>query len=199
MADADLAAQPASAGHVIPGSAPGDGVTITELQGIALATLQARRGQSEALRGRIADHYQLELPQRPAIVRGTDVAVVGLAPQHWLALSSSDPSLTKTLKGLTAGLASVSDQSGGYALCRVGGPAARSTLAKGFPIDLDPVAFGIGDAATTVVGHIGAGIWRVADDDGGGPVFEISVFRSLTNSFLDWFAISAAEFGCRWR
>ncbi|RJF76340.1 sarcosine oxidase subunit gamma [Rhodopseudomonas palustris] len=199
MADADLAAQPASAGHVIPGSAKGDGVTIIELRGLALATLQARRGQSEALRSRIATTYQLDLPDRPAIAHGRDVAFVGMAPQTWLAISESDASLVRTLKTSTAGVASVSDQSGGYAVFRVTGPAVRAALAKGFPIDLEPTAFKVGDAATTVVGHIGASIWRNPDDADGSPVFEISVFRSLTRSFLDWFAGSAAEFGCHWR
>jgi len=53
------------------------------------------------------------------------------------------------------------------------------------PIDLDPRAFKRGDAATTIVSHIGATIWRCDDDADGNACFEIALFRSLCQSFWD--------------
>lgn len=197
---ADLAAQPASVNFAPPRSALGDGVAITERLDLALATVQVRGGQLAALRARIGESYQLALPDRPVIVSTPAISVVGLGPEHWLAMSATtDPAFVATLKTRLAGLASVSDQSGGYAVFRVGGRAIGATLAKGFPIDLAPASFKPGDAATTVVSHIGATIWRCSDGLDGRPVFEISLFRSLAESFLEWFWESAAEFGCRFK
>ncbi|MDU1665201.1 MAG: sarcosine oxidase subunit gamma family protein [Bradyrhizobium sp.] len=95
-------------------------------------------------------------------------------------------------------LASIVDQSGGYVVFRVGGPAIRDVLAKGFPIDLHERAFPPGAAATTVAAHIGAIIWRNEDQDGCAS-FDIAVFRSLSRSFWHWFSEAAAEFGCEVR
>lgn len=176
----------------------GDRVTISERQSLALATLQARRGQEAALRQRVREHFLVELPARPAIVRAENIAFVGLGPQTWLAMGETDVQrFSGSLRTQVSELASVSDQSGGYVVFRVGGDAVRRTLAKGFPIDLDPRAFGIGDAASTIVSHIGVTIWRRDDTASGSPCFEISLFRSLAESFLDWFVESAAEFGSR--
>ncbi|WP_454643747.1 sarcosine oxidase subunit gamma [Bradyrhizobium liaoningense] len=176
----------------------GDRVTIFERRSLALATVQARRGQDAALRERIKQQYQVELPGRPEIVGADGIAFVGLGPQTWLAMSETDGlGFGLSLRTQLGELASVSDQTGGYVVFRVGGNAARQTLAKGFPIDLDARAFRVGDAASTIVSHIGATIWRRDDAADGSPCFEISLFRSLAKSFLDWFVDSAAEFGAR--
>jgi methylglutamate dehydrogenase subunit D len=179
---------------------PGGGVTITERTGLGIATMQARQGQDASLRERIRQHFLLELPGRPAIVRAGSVSFTGIGPHHWLALSEGGSHMfSGSLRALVAPLASVSDQSGGYIVFRVGGRAIRDTLAKGFPIDLDPRAFKPGDAATTIVSHIGATIWRCDDGADGSACFEIALFRSLSQSFWEWFLSSAAEFGCQWQ
>lgn len=176
----------------------GDRVTISERQDLALATLQARRGQETALREHVKQHFRVELPARPAIVCAENIAFVGLGPQTWLAMGETNiQGFSGSLRTQLGELASVSDQSGGYVVFRVGGDAVRQTLAKGFAIDLDPRAFGVGDAASTIVAHIGVTIWRREDNADGSPCFEISLFRSLAASFLDWFVESAAEFGSR--
>jgi methylglutamate dehydrogenase subunit D len=183
-----------------PRDMPGAGVTIMERRGLALATLQARRGQEQALRARITQSFKVDLPKRPGFVTGRDIAFVGLGPQTWLAISETDArSFHASFRSLVDGMASVSDQSGGYAVFRVGGTAIRDTLAKGFPIDLDENVFRSGDAATTVVSHLGATIWRRDDAPDGTACFEISLFRSLAQSFWDWFSESAAEFGWTWQ
>jgi methylglutamate dehydrogenase subunit D len=179
---------------------PGGGVTIGERLGLGIATMQARQGQDASLRERIRQHFLVELPDRPAIVRAGGVSFAGIGPQHWLALNDDGGHLfSGSLRALVTPLASVSDQSGGYVVFRVGGRGIRETLAKGFPIDLDPRAFKPGDAATTIVSHIGATMWRCEDDTNGSACFEIALFRSLSQSFWEWFMSSAAEFGCHWQ
>ena len=196
MADTALFGQPALPAAALP-QQPGAGVTITERIGLGIATMQARQGQDASLRERIRQHFLLELPGRPAIVRAGGVSFTGIGPHHWLALSDGGGHMfSGSLRALVAPLASVSDQSGGYIVFRVGGHAIRDTLAKGFPIDLDPRAFKPGDAATTIVSHIGAIIWRCDDGADGSACFEIALFRSHAQSFWEWFVSSAAEFGC---
>lgn len=178
----------------------GDGVTICELRGLGIATMQSRKGKHAFLRERIRQHFLLELPDRPAIARAGEITFAGLGPNYWLALSeSAGPLFGMSLKQIVAPLASVADQSGGYAVFRVGGPAIRDVLAKGFQIDLHPRAFEIGAAATTIVAHIGASIWRCEDNFDGSACFEIALFRSLAKNFSTWFSSGAAEFGGEWQ
>ncbi len=198
MADPALSPRPALSDVGQP--QPGGGVTICELRGLGMATMQARKGQYAFLRERIRQHFLLELPDRPAIARAGEIAFAAIGPNLWLALSeSAGPLFGMSLKQIVAPLASVADQSGGYAIFRVGGYAIRDVLAKGFQIDLHPRTFEPGAAATTIVAHIGATIWRCEDDVDGSPCFEIALFRSLAKSFSTWFSHSAAEFGCEWQ
>ena len=198
MADTAFSPSPALCDAGQPQS--GGGVTIGERHGLGIATMQARRSQEAALRERIRQHFLIELPSSSTLVRAGEVAFVGISPEHWLALHERDRHLfSASLRQVTSPLASIADQSGGYAVFRVGGRAIRQTLAKGFAVDLHPRAFRVGDAATTIVAHIGATIWRCDDDADGSARFEIAVFRSLAQSFWTWFSDSAAEFGCSWQ
>jgi heterotetrameric sarcosine oxidase gamma subunit len=175
----------------------GGGVTFCERLGLGIATIQSRKRQDSALRDRIRQHFLLELPSRPAIASAGEVSFVGTGPGRWLALSeNAGPLFGGALRQIVAPLASVADQSGGHAVFRVGGKSIKEALAKGFAVDLHPSAFGTADAATTVVAHIGATIWRCDDDAEGHARFEIAVARSLAQSFWNWFSNSAAEFGC---
>jgi len=92
-------------------------------------------------------------------------------------------------------VASVSDQSSGYALLRLTGPKLRDALAKMLPIDLHERAFATGDVASTLASHVGVTLWRLEDGADGSPVFEIAMFRSLAGSFWHALTSSAAEFG----
>ncbi|MGY2843493.1 sarcosine oxidase gamma subunit [Bradyrhizobium sp. USDA 4510] len=129
---ADPVLSPRSALSDIGQSQPG-GVTICELRGLGLATMQTRKGQHALLRDRIRQHFLLEIPTGPAIVRAGEIAFAGIGPNYWLAMSEgAGPLFGMSLKQIAGPLASVSDQSGGYAVFRVGGYAIRDVLAKGF-------------------------------------------------------------------
>ncbi|MCC8962417.1 sarcosine oxidase subunit gamma [Bradyrhizobium sp. Pear76] len=197
MADSVLSSRPALD---IGQSQHGGGVTIYELRGLGLATMQTRKGQHALLRDRIKQHFLLDLPMSPAIARAGEIAFAGIGPNYWLAISeSAGPLFGMSLRQIVAPLASVSDQSGGYAVLRVSGHAIRDALAKGFQIDLHPRAFEVGAAATTIVAHIGVTIWRCEDNADGNACFEIALYRGLAKSFSSWFSSSAAEFGCDWQ
>jgi sarcosine oxidase subunit gamma len=99
--------------------------------------------------------------------------------------------LARDLAQRLAGLASISDQSGGRTVIRVSGPRARDVLAKGLPIDLDPRAFPLGSAATSVIALMGVQLWQTEDTRS----YDIAMFRSVSQSFWRWLTASSAEFG----
>jgi heterotetrameric sarcosine oxidase gamma subunit len=137
-----------------------------------------------------AEAYEVNLTKRPRACAGRNVTFLWAGPDHWTVVGD-DPELAKGLARHFAGLAAVIDQSSSRAALRIGGSKARETLTKGVLIDLHPRSFQAGDVALTSIAHIGALLWQVDDD----PTFEISVFRSMAESFWHWLQQSAAPFG----
>jgi sarcosine oxidase subunit gamma len=83
----------------------------------------------------------------------------------------------------------VCDQSHGWGLLRLSGPARHAVLAKGCMLDLDPAIFGDGATAMTSIAHGNLQLWR------DGETFNLAMPRSLAGSLWHWLAASAAEFG----
>jgi sarcosine oxidase subunit gamma len=180
-------------------AAPSDrssGVLVSDRNGLGLATVLARKQQRERLAARVREHFGIELPHGPWRAATGDVAFAGTGPGGWLATCEAGANaFAITLTQLLGGVASVADQSDGFAVLRLSGPRVRDALGKLLAIDLHPSAFRPGDVAATIAAHIGVTLWRLEDDAGGVPVFEMAAFRSLAESL--WHAIgeSAAEYG----
>jgi len=174
----------------------GRGVIVCDRDGLGLATVLVRKAKNEALAQRLLEHLRIELPQGPQRTTAGDLALIGTGPGAWLATQErGGNAFAPSLREWIGDLASVSDQSDGYAVLRLSGPKVRDTLFKLIPIDVHPREFKIGDVASTVAAHIGVTLWRLEDDGNGSPVFEIAVFRSLAASFWHALGESAAEFG----
>ncbi|HEY9348096.1 MAG TPA: sarcosine oxidase subunit gamma family protein [Inquilinus sp.] len=105
---------------------------------------------------------------------------------------SEQAGFVRELADAISTFAAVSDQSDGLAVLRVSGPQARDALIKGVGLDLHPRAFGPGDAAVTVIAHVGAQLWQLDNR----PSYEVAVYRSFAGSLWRWLEASAAEFGC---
>jgi heterotetrameric sarcosine oxidase gamma subunit len=184
-------------GLAIPGSygrSSGEaGVVISERIGLGLATVAACKGKADALGEAVASAYGVQLPSSSHVVQGPQVSFVGYGPGQWLAVSESlaNEALARDLSEKLQGLASISDQSGGRAVLRLRGPKARDVLAKGLPIDLDPRAFPLGSAATSAISHMGVQLWQSDDTRS----YDITIFRSVSESFWRWLTASAAEYG----
>lgn len=177
-------------------NAAGRGIVVTDRDGMALATVLVRKGQSAALTQRVRESLGIELPRGARRAAAGDVAFAHTGPEAWLATSEvGGNTFALTLKDAIGDLTSVSDQSSGYAVLRLTGPKIRDALAKMLPIDLHHRAFAPADVASTSALHVGATLWRLEDAADGSPVFEIAVFRSLVGSFWHSLASSAAEFG----
>ncbi len=197
MSKRPLHALSALAGIAVPGrfgKPDGEpGVMIGELSGLGLATVASRQGQDAALKSAVLQAYGVQLPESSRVAQGSAVSFIGYGLGQWLAVSESlaHEALAGDLSQRLAGLASISDQSGGRTVLRVSGPRARDVLAKGLPVDLDPRAFPLGSAAASIIGHMGVQLWQVDDTRS----YDIAVFRSLSQSFWRWLTASAAEFG----
>ena len=197
MSDRTLHPLSALSGIAVPGRyGRGEGepsLVITELTGLGLATVACRKGQAAALSAAVRNAYGVDLPASSRVAQGAAVRFSDYGPGQWLAVSVAlaNEALAVDLAAKLQGLASVSDQSGGRTVLRIGGSRARDVLAKGLPIDLDPRAFPLGSAATSAISHIGVQLWQ-ADDT---RSYDIAIFRSLSESFWRWLTASAAEFG----
>lgn len=169
------------------------GVTIGERIDLGLASVAARQGQADGLKASVREAYGVSLPEGPTVSRGKDIAFIGTGPGEWFAVSETlkNESLAEDLAEKLKGLASVSDQSSGRAVIRLGGPRARDVLAKGLAIDLDPRVFGTDAAATSTISHMGVLVWRAGEAD----AYDVALFRSVGESFWRWLTASAAEFG----
>jgi sarcosine oxidase subunit gamma len=192
-----LRAKSALAGVAVPGrygrSYGEPGIVISERIGLGLATVAARRGKADALSQAVANAYGVDLPTSSRVIQGSQVSFIGYGPGQWLAVSASlaNEALARELSAKLAGLASISDQSGGRTVLRISGPHARDVLAKGLPIDLDPRAFPLGSAATSAISHMGVQLWQLDDTRS----YDLAIFRSVSESFWSWLTASAAEFG----
>lgn len=164
---------------------------IEERLDLVTATVMSR-GDDRALAAKIHDEFGLALPSTPRRVSNGVKALVGIGPGVWLAaFDKASPLMASELASSLKGLASVSDQSSTYAVLRISGPSARQILSRGAFIDFDPLAFGAGSAAVTVISQIGVIVWQVDDV----PTFEIALFRSYAGSFWHWIQANCAALG----
>lgn len=156
-------------------------LSIETREGFGLVTIMARKG---VFADRIGSALGMEAPVAPAYRIGFEgTALVGTGPGMWLGYAPTpDADWSENLQRRVDGLASVSDQSGGYRIVRLSGAGARVVLRRGAPIDFDPSVFGSGSAVSTVISHIGVIVWQLDD----APTYEIAVFRSFFDSFRHW-------------
>jgi len=175
------------------GRAEGEpGVTVRARDDLALARVIVRKGRADDLATAVRARYGLDLPATPRRVGQGGLAFIWSGPGQWLALAEDGRDLARELTDAIGAFAAVSDQSDGLAVLRVAGPCARDALIKGVGLDLHPRAFGPGDAAVTVIAHVGVQLWQLDDR----PSYEIAAYRSFAGSLWRWLEASAAEFGC---
>lgn len=151
------------------------GVEIRVRHPLSIVTVIARMGQGEAT----------------AAVLGNYTAQWAGPDQYFIvAEGRGEGALYRELKTALAGIASVTDHSHGRVIIRIAGPKARNVLAKGSAVDLYPDEFAIGKSALTQMAHIGVHLTRIGED-----AYDLSVFRGFAESFWQWIAGQAEEFG----
>lgn len=162
-----------------------DKVTIGERTGLGMATIMARR---EVAARAIAEALGCPVVDGPILSGSHGLALVGTGPGTWLAVAEgAGPDWADDLAARLGGLASVSDQTGGYVVYRIDGPDARRLLQRGMAIDLHPSALAADAVMTTAIAHVGVTVWPCAD----GTAFDLAVFRSFAHSLREWLAAAA--------
>lgn len=157
----------------------GERLTVIERHGLGIATVMPRR---TAHRDRLADAIGCPLPDGPRRTSAGQLSMIGTGPGSMLAvMEGADPDWATELQTRTAGMASLSDQSGGYVLFRFSGPDAPALLQRGVAIDLHLAAFPVRSVAVSVIAHIGVILWRVDE-----ACFDVAVFRSYADSLRHW-------------
>ena len=163
-----------------------DPLQITEITGIGLVAVMARKGVGAEAIGKCLG---LAAPVKPRWAGDLELALIGTGPGAWLARREAPtPDWPDTLAARLSGLASTTDVSSSYRVFRVAGRDATRLLRRGAFLDFGPRAFGPGRAAVTVMAHIGVIICQ-ADT---APSYELAVFRSLGDSFHHWLTTTAA-------
>jgi heterotetrameric sarcosine oxidase gamma subunit len=175
------------------------GVAVALRNDLALAYVLVRNGKTGELRTRVQERFGLRLPM--AAQHSEDdsnpnpdgLGFVWAGPGRWLAKTAaqSGAALETTLRNELSGLASIINQTDGRCVFRISGPSLREVLAKGVPLDLDPQAFGPGDTALTLVGHVSVHFWQLDRV----PTYEFAVPRSFAASFCEWLFAAAASHG----
>lgn len=168
------------------------GVVASTAQEPFIALVVARQGHAASVAERLRRVFSVELSDRPNAGMSGNTTVIGIGPGRFLVLSRTDTDLSGTLRAVIGTEASITEQSDGYVLFELTGGKVPATLAKGALIDLDPVAFHPGDAATTVLAHIGVTLWRVNE-----TTWRVLVARSFQASFTRFLIASAAEYSLR--
>jgi methylglutamate dehydrogenase subunit D len=123
-------------------------------------------------------------------IKNCEFQWAGFDQYYAVAEAFGEGDLYRELKQRLGGIATLSDQSHGRIIIRISGPNARQVLAKGTPIDLHKDEFPIGKSAVTQMAHVGVHLARTGED-----MFELSVFRGFAESFWEWLAQQAEEFG----
>jgi heterotetrameric sarcosine oxidase gamma subunit len=136
----------------------------------------------------------LDLPRAPNTANASDGrALLWLAPRQWLLVCDGEQIAIgeQPLQGtLDKAGATVVDVSHAYLVVTISGERARDVLAKGVPIDIDPVAFEVGACAQTCLTDMNV-LLHARELE----AVDLYVGRSYALSLWQWLTLSATEFG----
>ncbi|EDP64744.1 sarcosine oxidase, gamma subunit [alpha proteobacterium BAL199] len=184
-------------GYTGPIGGPSDaGVVLGEVRFQGKLNLRGNPDDA-AFRSAVTGAVGVEPPITPGTVAAVDDrAILWLGPDEWLIVTPTgdETALRAALDAALAGLrASTVDVSDNYTTIRIGGPKARWVLAKGWPVDLHPKAFGPGRVVQSNLALTNV-ILRQTDD---APTYEILVRPSFAKYLWDWLTDASLEVGCR--
>ena len=124
---------------------------------------------------------------------GRDRRILWLGPDEWLAVCADDE-LHTLLVALHAALAGehslVSDVSHARVVIALEGEHARDVLCKGCSLDLDPVAFRVGQCAQTSLARAHMLLHQIGE----APRYHIYAQRSFAGYLYSWLEDAAREY-----
>lgn len=163
MADFTLTAEPPLEGTdmVIAGVrlwAPAD---------LAVVSIALPLGHEDVARNAIEAAYGVALPEiGKSVITPEDTRLIRLASDLAFAVfPHATPDAEPVVAGRLEGAAYTTDQTDVWVALGLSGAGARRALERICTIDLHPNAFGVDDAARTVMEHLGVLILRSGDDE----------------------------------
>lgn len=141
-----------------------DHVTISENDGLSLASVAARLGQEEACKAHIRDLIGA-VPGPDQVQLHDPEAGFWIGQDQWMigAPKTVHPALAEVLKDRFKGTASITDQTGAWATFDVQGPAMADMCERLCNIPIRQMQ--AGDARRTVIHQIGCFVTRRQADD----------------------------------
>lgn len=141
-----------------------DHVTITENDGLALASVAARMGHEKACAA-VLKKLLGAVPAVGKAVLHDPEAGFWMGPDQWMIGAPRDtyPVLADHLKGLLGNAASVTEQSGAWACFDVVGPAMMDICERLCAVPIRTMV--AGDAQRTVIHHLGCFVLKRAAED----------------------------------
>lgn len=143
--------------------------------------------------GAVEEALGLYPPTQPNTVSdNAELALLWAGPDEWrlLGAAGQGTALENRLRWVLADLnAAAVDLSGGELLIRIGGPQARTALAKGCTLDLHPRVFTAGQCARTRLAQADVLLWPQPD------AIDLLTARSLAEYVWLWLEEAAAEYG----
>src|SRR5581483_6091649 len=135
--------------------------------------------------------YRGRLPSAPGTTHAAaDRAMLWLGPRSWLWLAQTrDVDFTSTRDALNAVGGALFDVSASYVMWRASGTNVARVLNRMCPLDLHDSAFGPGQCAQTLLGHLGAILYRPS----AAPAFLLLVPRSYAQDAWEHLCASAVE------
>jgi methylglutamate dehydrogenase subunit D len=161
----------------------GDGITISERQGLAVIELAAF-SRSAPARDALARELGIALPAAGASAETSGIAALSIGPARWLILGSEAAATSLPVPSEAA--AGIVDLSHGRAVLTLAGVNAVYPLIKGTSLDLDPAVFTDGSVAATALARMPVVIWRR------GGAFDVIVPRSYAVALLEWLIAASA-------
>lgn len=155
---------------------------LEEVTGMALVSIATPRGGAAGLTSIVQSAYGCALPDagKTTISEDMSLRLLGLQQDQAFALFAykGDRAVAE-IEDKLGTLGYYTDQSDGWAMLRLSGPAALAALERICPLDLDEAAFPIGTVARTVMEHMGVIVLREGTD-----AFLLLGARSSAANFL---------------
>ena len=175
------------------------GLEIREVASRDLVQFAGWPDNFKTVAARLGDALEAAVPEQFGVASVTgDKRLFLLAPERlWIVAPDGDGLGKRLAAAFTAEEGVVTELGHSRTVLRVSGRAARSVLAKGLPVDLDPRVFPSQAFAQSAIHHISLLIHRIDEGDDAAPVFELYVARGFAVSFWDWLTEAATEPGYR--
>ena len=159
-----------------------DGVALREVTGMAILSIATPLGNDEALAKAVKSAYGIARPEvgHSVASKADNTRFLGLAhDQMFLIFDDPGGDPHSEVSEKFSDSAYLTDQSDSWAMIRISGPKARTSLERICLIDLHPSAFPEGRVARTLMEHLGVIMLHEAPD-----TFLLMSARSYAGSFL---------------